>query len=429
MLSIITSGLNAAQKDLSVTANNLANASTTGFKRSDTSFMDIYSSDPTVAPSTEIGGGTALGDISRSTSQGPLKTTGNVTDLAITGRGFFTLARDDGSAIYTRAGNFTANTDGVIVDSQGNQLQAFKVDQTIDPITKLPSGAPLLTQPTTNVVIPLEKSPGKVRVNLNENVGAGTNVTINFDGGSMSRPATAAELVAGFMSFQSPDLNSTVGPSVAGSFDVTPLSVPISNVAAGGTMVIKSGDTIIKSVPLKGSETSPLAIDIPTRYAADFQAGDISAEFDSADPAAMPVVVAASDIQSSGSANRSATTVYQPNFTQGLSIDTKGMISVNFSDGTSSPIGALAIANFPYEPGLKAVGATNFVQSVDSGAPVMSQAGSPAAGDIRSGVLEESNVDMTDELTQMLKAQQVYNGNARMMQTSVDMVSRIVDKL
>ena len=147
MLSIVTSSLNAAQKDLSVTANNLANAGTTGFKRSEANFLDLYSNDPTADPRTLIGGGTQLGEIDRSTAQGPMKTTGNVTDLAISGRGFFTLARDDGSLIYTRAGNFTVDVNGLIVDSANNQLQGFTLGE---------NGVALKSQPLTNLVVPAE---------------------------------------------------------------------------------------------------------------------------------------------------------------------------------------------------------------------------------------------------------------------------------
>ena len=355
MLSIITSGLNAAQKDLSVTANNLANAGTTGFKRSEASFLDLYSTDPSSNPRTQIGGGTTLGDITRSTGQGPLKTTGNVTDLAITGRGFFTLARDDGSLMYTRSGNFIVNTSGVIVDSQSNPLQCFKVDA---------SGNPAIDQALTSVTVPTEKSPGQARVSLSNNtnitVGSGVSLfdtTTNTNVGSTT--VSASDLAAGYVTITSSSLNS-------GLFDKA-----------------------------AGSDNRVVSYYQPTGLASQL----------------------------------GAVPQYQSNFTQGLSIDTKGTISANFSDGTSSPIGGIAIANFPYEPGLRAIGDTNFAQSVDSGQPAMTGAGAPAAGEIRSGMLEESNVDMTAELMQMLKAQQVYNGNARMMQTSVDLVSRITDKI
>lgn len=130
-----------------------------------------------------------------------------------------------------------------------------------------------------------------------------------------------------------------------------------------------------------------------------------------------------------GGSGQEITGEYQKVFVQGLEIGTKGLINANFSDGSKTAIGSLAIATFAYEPGLRPIGDTNFAQSVESGDPIMTEAGAPAAGDIRSGMLEESNVDMTAELMQMLKAQQVYNGNARMMQTSVEMISRIVDHI
>lgn len=424
MLSIVTSGLNAAQKDLSVTANNLANAGTTGFKRSEASFLDVYSSDPSADPKTQIGGGTALGEINRSTSQGPLKTTDNVTDMAITGRGFFTLARDDGSVIYTRAGNFTVNVNGAIVDSAENQLQLFQLDKTIDPATNLPTNKPLTKEKTTSAIIPAEKSPGKARINLNENVGEGTKVSLKVDGVAVSDPApvtvTASDLLAGYVTFESPTISSKVAQKVSGSFDVANLSVPLGANNAGRTLLIKSGDAIVKRVTLTGTETSPLSVDVPKKYSSSV--ASLSAVYDNGDP--VPA-----GLTSSGTPDRNTTAEYQQVFVQGLSIDTKGLVNVNYSDGSKSPIGSIAVATFPYEPGLRPVGDTNFVQSVDSGQPYMTEAGAPAAGEIRSGVLEESNVDMTAELMQMLKAQQVYNGNARMMQTAVELISRIADKL
>ena len=348
MLSIVTSGLNAAQKDLSITANNLANAGTTGFKRSEASFLDLYSSDPTANPRTLIGGGTQLGEIDRSTAQGPMKTTGNVTDLAISGRGFFTLARDDGSLVYTRAGNFTVRADGAIVDSQDNFLQVFNLDS---------AGKPLVAQETTVAIVPPEKSPGLAKFslldasgNVRDDIPVGSIVTFKLGGAPLGDPysVTAADRLAGFVTLTSDQLNSSVASQI---------SAAIGN-----------------------------------------SAQDVKGEF-------------------------------QKVFVQGLEIGTKGLINVNFSDGSKTAIGSLAIATFAYEPGLRPVGDTNFAQSVESGDPIMTEAGAPSAGDIRSGMLEESNVDMTAELMEMLRAQQVYNGNARMMQTSVEMISRIVDKI
>ena len=423
MLSIVTSGLNAAQKDLSITANNLANAGTTGFKRSEASFLDLYSNDPTADPRTLIGGGTQLGEIDRSTAQGPMKTTGNVTDLAISGRGFFTLARDDGSVIYTRAGNFTVDVNGLIVDSADNQLQGFKVDE---------NGLALKSQPLTNLVVPAEKPTATVRVPLDGNAGLGTPVWLTgpssvngvlLENSLPPKVVGAADLLAGYVTFEVPKFPPEVINNLGAEEYLTKLSVPISDNNAGRTVLIKSGDEILTSVVLKGDEVSPLTVILPSKYLSSLPS--LSAAFNNGEE----IVAPGSFDEATSYAYGPLTANYQKVFTQGLSIDTKGLINVNFSDGSKTAIGSLAIANFAYEPGLRAIGDTNFAQSVESGDPIMTEAGAPAAGDIRSGMLEESNVDMTAELMEMLRAQQVYNGNARMMQTSVEMISRITDKI
>lgn len=412
MLSIVTSGLNAAQKDLSITANNLANAGTTGFKRSEATFLDLYSNDPTADPRTLIGGGTQLGEIDRSTSQGPMKTTGNVTDLAISGRGFFTLARDDGSIVYTRAGNFTVRADGSIVDSQDNYLQVFSLDE---------AGKAQVKQATTSAIVPAEKSPGlakfmteSTKFNLADGVPVGTVVTfkVNGDMASTRYVVTAADRQSGFFSLTSGQLKSSVSDLVTASFsnnspDVngqyqsipegTVVTFKINGASVGDSYVMTAADRLAGFVTLTSDKLNSSVAD------------QITASFDNNSP----------DVKGD----------YQKVFVQGLTIDTKGFIFADFSDGSKKAVGPLAIATFAYEPGLRPIGDTNFAQSVESGDPIMTVAGAPAAGDIRSGMLEESNVDMTAELMQMLKAQQVYNGNARMMQTSVEMISRIVDHI
>ena len=352
MLSIIMSGLNAAQKDLSVTSNNLANAGTTGFKRSDASFLDLYSNDPSSNPKTQIGGGTALGEITRSTAQGPLKTTGNALDLAITGRGFFELQHAEGvgipaTSIYTRAGNFTVNKQGYVTDAADNYLVCWPVDK---------AGTILDIPGMSFAKVPTEKSPGQARINLLDTTPVGAEVTLKVADSLVGAPhtVTSADRLLGYVTLKAEELTSTVAGQIGASID----------------------DSMTDNI-------------VPY---------DVKAE-------------------------------YQQVFVQGLSVDTKGLISANFSDGTNFALATISVATFPVESGMTPIGDTNFAESVDSGRPTRNVPGAPVTGDIRSGMLEESNVDMTAELMQMLKAQQVYNGNARMMQTSVDLVTRITDKL
>jgi flagellar hook-basal body protein len=236
----------------------------------------------------------------------------------------------------------------------------------------------------------------------------------------------SADLLAGYVTIEVPKFPPEVINNLSAAEYLTKLSVPIGDNNVGRTVLIKSGNETVKSIALKGGEVSPLSVILPGKYrSSDASFASLSATFSDGE-----VIVPPGSFDFDTSYDYGPLTAnYQKVFTQGLSIDTKGLINVNFSDGSKTAIGSLAIATFAYEPGLRPVGDTNFAQSVESGDPIMTEAGAPAAGDIRSGMLEESNVDMTAELMQMLRAQQVYNGNARMMQTSVEMISRIVDKI
>ncbi len=296
MLSVVMSGLNAAQKELEVTSNNIANAGTVGFKSSEASFADVFANDPSADPKTAIGSGVIANSVMRSTSQGSMSTTGNVTDLAIAGSGFFTLGTpgDTPTLSYTRAGSF------------GLTL------------------GPSMADPTSTATPP---------------------ATVN----SMVLTSTGGLQV---QCFKPTD-------SVAGTF---PNSPPLGTDPAG---------------PIQIPQTC--------------NGGALS----------------------------------------GVSVSSDGTVSATYADAnnTKLTIGMLKMANFAVPSALKAIGNTNFTQSQASGSPRYSGAGAPNSGEIMSGTLEQSNVDMTQSLMQMIKAQQIYNGNARMLQTAVEIGSRITDKL
>ena len=122
-------GLNSATAQLAVTANNIANVGTSGFKRSRANFGDIFSTSPLQKSSAQIGQGVSLKQVSQEFSQGNVSTSGNSLDLAITGDGFFPLKSPDGlQDIYTRNGSFTLNDQNNVVNSTGQRLMAASVD-------------------------------------------------------------------------------------------------------------------------------------------------------------------------------------------------------------------------------------------------------------------------------------------------------------
>ena len=145
-------GLNAATAQLGVTSNNIANAGTTGFKRSRAEFADIFSSSPLQKSSSVIGQGTIIKGISQEFSQGNIEFSQNTLDLAISGQGFFALKPDFTSVqtVYTRNGSFSLNSDRYVVDGSGQYLLTFPVNADGSVITTARDAAQELRIPDTS---------------------------------------------------------------------------------------------------------------------------------------------------------------------------------------------------------------------------------------------------------------------------------------
>lgn len=508
MLSIIMSGLNVAQKDLQVSANNMANANTVGFKRSQASFLDVFANDPSANPKTAVGTGAMTGMVERVTTQGAMTASDSVTDLAIAGKGFFVMGSADGSSVlYTRAGNLGIDASGKIVDSLKNELQVF---QSVD-------GVAQTDQPTMSALVPSQT--GGVRIALAAGAAAGSQVSLKLNGEELGPiTLTAADVQAGYVNFSSPTLKSATG--LTATYATQTASVPVNDSDIGqviqlqdadgnvlGSKTITAADIAMKKVEftlsskqsteglkvvmISTGQSSQLSLDttdnpdagiavVQATPGTDAATDPIRGTWAGTGPAAGRVVqlldssgnVVASKILSETEAangyvdfnkpsasyqvtadmtmryltngdaitqndtlisttagQMAASTEYRKSYLQGVSINSKGLIKATYGDGSSFDVGFIALATFRNDSALKPTGNTNFIATGDSGDATLVQAGAPAAGDILSGTLEQANVDITQELMIMLRAQQVYNGNARMMQTAVEVASRITDKL
>ena len=122
--NVALTGLNAANQDLSVTANNLANVGTVGFKGSRAEFADLYSATQTGVSATAVGNGAAVSEVAQQFAQGDIETTGNNLDLAISGNGFFTTSKN-GALQYTRDGQFQLDKNGNVTTASGATLQVY----------------------------------------------------------------------------------------------------------------------------------------------------------------------------------------------------------------------------------------------------------------------------------------------------------------
>jgi len=428
MLSVIMSGLNVAQKDLQVASNNVANAGTVGFKRSVSSFADVFSNDPSANPKTAVGSGAITSMISRNTSQGAMTSTDKVTDLAIAGRGYFTLASTDPetgarNVVYTRAGNFTVNVQGEIVDASDNQLQVFPVNANGKVDTTQMIGAKITS----------EKDPADVRVPLSDTAGVGAKVVVKLDGNTIvTTPAlTQADIDKGFVTVSTPGVSSDNSADLSASYDVSKVTINFdtTKVAVGDQVRFTSPDgkfVITRTITAADRTAGKVELDAPVTVT-NSNIAQATADFLTSGGNA--ITGALSGAMSAAVGQQVASSEYRGVYLQGITVDSKGMVQATYGDGSKADVGAIALASFRNDSALKPIGNTKFVASDQSGTAIMTRAGAPFAGDILSGTLEQANVDITQELMTMLKAQQLYNGNARMLQAAMEVGSRVTDKI
>ncbi|MCB1874860.1 MAG: flagellar hook protein FlgE [Chromatiales bacterium] len=423
------SGLNAASSDLSVTANNISNAATTGFKESRAEFADVYALSPFGNGSTAIGSGVLLSNVAQQFNQGNLEFTENALDLAINGPGFFTLAPTLTSTerIYSRAGAFGVNENGFIVNSTGQFLVSFPVNQ---------DGTVTSTSLGTATPVQIPAAAGTPQATSEIEIG-------------LNLPANAAELDPALFD---PDNPSTFTNST---------SVTIFD-SLGDAHIATT--YYVKQTPVAGPPASSpwavylyvdgVATDIPGGTAGSPAAGVNYAElvFDEAgnlastSPApiegiAVALTNGASDLDLTLDFANNVPTQYagpfsvnvlsQDGFTtgqlSGLDISEDGLIRANFTNGQFVALGKVALTNFRNPQGLRQLGNTSWAQTIGSGEPVTGEAGTGTFGLVRSGALEASNVDLTRELVRLITAQRNFQANAKTIETSSNVTQTIIN--
>jgi len=405
---IALSGLDAAQSELNVTANNIANASTTGFKSSNSEFSEIFSTSAAGVSNTQIGGGVQLSQVQQQFSQGTVNTTGNALDLALNGNGFFTVS-DAGATQYTRAGSFTTNNQGFIVNAQGQFLQAY---------APTASGT-FNTTSLGNLQVP--------------------------SGDSAPQATSTASMVFNLPANSTAPPNSPFTPTDANSYNQSTSMTLYDSLGAAHTAsfyFVSTGSgkwntyeyidgTQVNTTPVKLTYSSSGALTAVT----DALGGT--------NPEAIafgPYTPTTGGATLNVAYNYNSTTQYGSTFgvtseTQngyttgqlsGVSVSSTGVIQANYTNGQSTVLGQVAIANFPDVEALQQVDNTNWVQTYASGAAVYGQAGGAGVGTVQSGSLESSNVDITTQLVDMITAQRAFQANAEMVSTENQITQTVI---
>ncbi|KIY38096.1 flagellar hook protein FlgE [Pseudomonas sp. 10-1B] len=430
------SGLYAANKALNVTGNNIANVATTGFKSSRAEFADQYSNSVrgTSAGKTVIGSGVKTAAVSQLFTPGNINGTGQALDMAIDGNGFFAL-NDNGSKIYTRAGAFYSDKDGYVVSSSGAKLQGYAVDGN----GKIIQGVLTDLQIDTSNLTPNPTGRISETVNLNSSATAPTetpfdptnvntyNYTFNTD--VYDSQGNAHQLNQYFV--KDAGSNSwTMYTTVDGRNPADPTqTTPLVN-----TLPFKSDGTLDTAAMTAGPVPGGLAINANKSFNLD---GWIPAQKNAAGVwAANGAIAHASGVNmdmlgtTQYNAASATTAKSQDGFAtgelSGLTIDQSGNLFANFTNGQDKVIGQVAIANFANLQGLTPMGGTTWKESYASGVPVIGAPDTGTLGQIAGGALEDSNVDLTGELVNLIKAQSNYQANAKTISTESTIMQTII---
>ncbi len=419
------SGLNASSRSLDVIGNNIANANTTGMKLSRTEFGDIIAASLGGGGSNGAGIGVTVNTISQQFTQGNISTTGNNLDIAINGGGFFQLTLPDGSPAYTRDGSFKLDKDGFIKTNTGANVMGYTTDVTGKPTSasivklSLPTAAPIPAKATASIAVELN-------LDARANLAAGV-------------PAVAATATTAAIPAIAATPRSTYGTALnvydaqgvpsAVNFYFEKSAANTWNVFKDLTSVTPLGTITFNTA---GKVTGPAAVAPASGVGITIPAGTIVSANPNEASGFIPTAINVdfSTLTQFGSAY-AVSNLTQDGYTTGeltsLSVGEGGVITSRYSNGQTQAAGQITLADFRNLQGLTPLGGNTWAETFASGPAVQGSPGVGKFGALRSGALEDSNVDLTSELVNMMTAQRAYQANAQTIKTQDQIMSTLVN--
>jgi len=433
--NIALSGINASQKDLDVTSNNIANVATSGFKESRAEFADVYANSVFSSGKTAVGNGVQTVMVAQQFHQGSMKFTQNALDMGINGEGFFVTSEDQATLdrSFTRAGAFKMDSDNFVVTPQGQFLQAYPVDQDGNPAAvSMASTRPL--QISTSVGSPTATRQVNMGFNL-PSTGSEHNISdFNPDDSSTYTSATSVTVydslgeshVAQTFYVKDQALTNTWHTLVYvddqpidivnGAVNVADPSNPNQTIPSSATMVFDAsgqldaatipnpGPSPVETVPLTSvltngsdvNQTVTFSFNNPTQYAANFEVNALAQD---------------------GSTVGKLTSI---------DVGPDGLVKATYSNGDSQYMGKIAIAKFNNPQGLAQTGDTSWKATQDSGVPLSGEANTGTFGKIISSALEQSNVNLTEQLVNLISSQRNFQANSRALEVDSSLQQTII---
>ncbi|MBW2681245.1 MAG: flagellar hook protein FlgE [Deltaproteobacteria bacterium] len=463
------SGLSTLGNAMQIIGDNIANVNTIGFKGSSFTFQDLLSqSVATLSGTSQVGRGTALGDITSTFQQGSFESTGNTTDLAIGGAGFFVL-KEAGTLnnFYSRAGNFTFDQNGYLTNPEGYIVQGWELDangndagsigdiamssftsppsatDNIEVIVNLnsdgsdnTSGADdsLAVEWDATKITPIDEDAYEYLTSLRayDSLGSTHDITLYFDKADTS---SAYEFIVtcnpsedfrddGTGTHLAGSANSWTGLLARGMVDFdssgSMIDVDLWQVdpATGASVAqveltdVSNGYFTFDTLFFPGGTTQTIELDLGTRWNGSTWAN--------------------SSLSTSQYATASTTTFQSANGygagdLEGVNVDVDGVITGSYSNGELIPLYRVGLAKFQNEQGLFKEGGNRFSETRESGSAITNRPGTNGLGSIAPNALEQSNVDIAAELVKMITTQRGFQANSKIITVTDQMLAELIN--
>lgn len=402
--NVSLSGINAANADLNVTANNIANVNTTGFKQSRAEFADLFSATSYGLSKNAVGSGVRLTNVAQQFSQGNNEQTGRSLDMAISGEGFFTMTMN-GARVYSRAGNFQTDQAGYVINPQGARLQVFAPNA---------DGTNFDAGRLTDLQLLTTDSPPKQT----------TGVNISFTLPANAKTPTVTD-------FDPADSNSynhstggiTVYDSLGVSHTQTSYFVKTATTNQWQVYNFVDGQQVGAATPMAFNESGALINPANgkiafTAFSPTTGAGDLSLTLDISGSTQYGEKFALRNTQQDG---------YAAGKLNEITVSEEGVVYARYSNGDDRPLGQVALTTFNNAQGLEAKGNNLWVETFNSGTPRTGAPDSSNLGKVQAGSLEASTVDLTEQLVNMITAQRNFQANSQMVSTQDQITQTIIN--
>jgi len=472
------SGLNTSAKQLDTIGNNVANSSTVGFKESQAQFADMYAASLAGSGATQVGTGSKVVAVVQQFTQGNITNTNNSLDTAVSGQGFFRLLDTNGGVVYSRNGQFQLDKNGFIVNNQGHKVTGYLPNAAgvivqSNPVPLQISAADLVpkqsvnsvvgvnldalaTVPLTAVFDPTDPTSynNSTSMTVYDSLGASHVASLYFQRSPIATVGNGSFAAAS----STMTVGSTAGLAIGNTVTLSAVTYTITSVVDGTTLTVSPPSAgAVAAAPattnagsanwnsyltIDGVAAPPSAPPLTALTTLTFNAlGQVIA------PVGPPVgQVASASFTPAGAAVQTLTfqfgqttqyggtfgvnTLTQDGYASGhlsgFNTSPDGTVLGRYTNGQSRPMGQVVLANFTNPQGLQPTGNNEWVESSVSGGPLVGVPGSSSLGVLQSGAVEESNVDLTAELVNMITAQRNYQANAQTIKTQDQIMQTLV---